>query len=301
MSKTFESKREAAAWALSQEALIEAPVTGRYTLHMAFDKFAQEVSPGRKGARWEIIRLNKLKREMPDVRLSDLSPAVLVAWRDAQVQVRATASVRREMNLVKSVLDLARKEWRWLDHDPIMDVKRPPNAKARKRGLRQGEIDAVVAALGWEPWLKAERRTDEVALAFLLGVETAMRNGEMLALRWADVDLVRRVARVVESKNGDAREVPLSSTAVQLLECLPRDRETCFAVNASVRDVLFREARDRAGVVDVHFHDSRSEGISRLAKKLDILDLARVVGHRDLKSLMHYYRADAAALALRLG
>jgi len=132
-------------------------------------------------------------------------------------------------------------------------------------------------------------------------VETAMRNGEMLALRWADVDLVRRVARVVESKNGDAREVPLSSTAVQLLGCLPRDRETCFAVNASVRDVLFREARDRAGVVDVHFHDSRSEGISRLAKKLDILDLARVVGHRDLKSLMHYYRADAAALALRLG
>lgn len=300
-TKTFESKREAIAWANAQEVQIAAPITGRYTLHMALDKFAEDIAPTRKGGRWETVRCNKLKREIQDCKLAEMTAAHFVDWRDAQVKLRAPASVRREMNLIKAVLDLARKEWKWTDTNPLADVKRPPNAKSRKRGIQQWEIDAIVKSLGWEPGIVADCRADEVAIAFLLGVETAMRNGELLALRWSDVDVPRRVALVRDSKNGDDREVPLSTTAVKLLACLPKVNERCFQISAGVRDVVFREARDNAGVPDVHFHDSRSEGISRLSKKLDILDLARVTGHRDLDSLMHYYRADVSTLAQKLG
>lgn len=299
-SKTFASKREAAAWGLAQEACATPLVSGRQTLHQAMEKFEQEESPKRAGARWEVVRLRKLRRELKDTPLRDLSAQALSEWRDAMVKVRAPSSVRREMNLLNSVLEVARKEWGWLETNPLRDVRKPPNAKARKRGLRQSEIDAIVQALGWEPWLRAERRADEVAIAFLLGVETAMRSGEMLSLRWSDVDLEGRVVLVRDTKNGDDREVPLSTTAVKLLRCLPAG-ERCFSVSGAVRDVLFREARDAAGVSDVHFHDSRSEGISRLAKVLDVLDLARVSGHRDLKSLMHYYRATVSELAKKLG
>lgn len=300
-TKTFESKREAIAWANAQEVKITVPITGRYTLHMALDKFAEEEAPKRRGERWEVIRCRKLKRELEDKRLAELTPAFFVAWRDAQIKVRAESSVRREMNLLKAVLSVARKEWGWLEHDPLADVKRPPNARARMRGLRQEEIDAIVAELGWEEWVVAERRADEVAIAFLLGVETAMRNGELLSLEWQAVDLERRVARLTRTKNGDDRAVPLSTRAVKLLRCLPRVGDRCFQVDAGVRDVVFREARDAAGLHDVHFHDSRSEGISRLARKFDnVLDLARITGHRDIRSLMHYYVADAADLAKRL-
>ena len=300
LSKTFESKREAAAWAVSSEALVSAPASSGKTLHKALDKFAEEVAPKRKGERWEVIRCGKLKREIKDCKLEEFTAAKIAKWRDDMVKVRAPSSVRREMNLLKSVLDIARKEWGWLDSNPMADVKRPPNAKSRKRGIRQSEIDAIVEGLGWEPWITAERRSDEVAIAFLLGVETAMRNGEMLSLEWDDVDLQRRVVLVRDTTNSDDREVPLSTMAVKLLECLPRTGEKCFSVSSGVRDALFRDARDGAGVHGVHFHDSRSEGISRLSKKFDVLDLARITGHRDLKSLLHYYHTDVAELAKKL-
>lgn len=300
-SRTFITKAEAIAWANGIEERIDAPVTGRYTLHMALDKFAEEEAPKRKGERWEVIRCNKLKREMPDCLMRELNAQYFAAWRDAQVKLRAPSSVRREMNLIKSVLDVARKEWGWIEASPLEDVRRPPNAKSRKRGIAQKEIDAIVESLGWEPWLRVERRNDEVAVGFLICIETALRSGELLGLAWGDVDLDARVLTVRDTKNGDDREVPLSTRAVQLFGCLSRESERCFQISPAVRDVLFRAARDAAGCREVHFHDSRSEGISRLSKKLDVLELARVTGHRDLKSLLHYYRADTAALAQRLG
>jgi hypothetical protein len=67
------------------------------------------------------------------------------------------------------------------------------------------------------------------------------------------------------------------------------------------RDALFRKIRQRASLEDLHFHDSRAEAIWRLSKKLDVLQLARVIGHRDLKSLLIYYDESASELAKRLG
>jgi len=66
------------------------------------------------------------------------------------------------------------------------------------------------------------------------------------------------------------------------------------------RDALFRKAVGRAGIQDLHFHDSRHEAITRLSKKMDVLDLARTVGTRDLKTLMTYYERSAADLAKQL-
>jgi integrase len=141
----------------------------------------------------------------------------------------------------------------------------------------------------------------EVFAGFLLGIETAMRAGEMWSLTRDQIDLNVSVASLSKTKNGDAREVPLSPEAVRLIRALLKDgRMALFKVSNVSRDVLFRKARDAAGIQNLHFHDSRSEGISRLSKKMDPLELARVVGHRDPKSLLFYYRADAAAIARRL-
>ena len=103
-----------------------------------------------------------------------------------------------------------------------------------------------------------------------------------------------------KTKNGDQREVPLSARAREIMAALPRDRPTCFDLNAKSRDTLWRKARDAAELGDLHFHDSRAEAIWRLSKKLDVLELARVIGHRDIKSLMIYYETSADELADRL-
>lgn len=135
-------------------------------------------------------------------------------------------------------------------------------------------------------------------LAFLFALETAMRSGEILALTETDIHLRERFVRVARSKNGDARDVPLSSRAVQIVEALPG---RAFNVAPDIRDVMFRRAKVAAGVTDMHFHDTRAEAIWRLSRKLDPLELARVVGHRDLRSLMLYYRPTVSELATRLG
>lgn len=106
------------------------------------------------------------------------------------------------------------------------------------------------------------------------------------------------MARLPKTKNGDARAVPLSARAVELLRLLPGRRP--FTISSASLDTLFRKARDRAGVADLHFHDSRGEAITRLARKLDLMELCDMIGHRDPKSLLFYYKASPERTAAKL-
>ena len=126
-----------------------------------------------------------------------------------------------------------------------------------------------------------------------------MRSGEILALEWREVG--DKSVTLKATKNGDVRRVPMTARAREIIALLPRTERPVFDLDAGSRDALFRRARDAAGITDLHFHDSRAEAIWRLSKRLDVLELARVIGHRDLKSLMFYYDADADELADRLG
>ena len=92
---------------------------------------------------------------------------------------------------------------------------------------------------------------------------------------------------------------PMTSN-VKLLP-LPLGFGPVFQLDAAARDALWRKARAKTTHRDIHFHDSRAEAIWRLSKKLDVLELARVIGHRDVNSLLHYYRASASAMARKLG
>jgi integrase len=112
-----------------------------------------------------------------------------------------------------------------------------------------------------------------------------------------DGQVVHLPAEIV--KNGIKRDVPLSKRATELLSLLPEDR--LFDLASASLDALFRTAKERAGVEGLTFHDTRHEAITRLSKKLGVLELARAVGHRDLRMLQVYYNESAADIAQRLG
>lgn len=150
----------------------------------------------------------------------------------------------------------------------------------------------------------------------MLALETAMRRGELLALDWDNIRLQDRVAYLPLTKNGSSRSVPLSSTAVAVLEGLtsnaarprfPHHRQrvgirVCTRSNASEAHIC-RGRRDRRPTfVDLHFHDLRHIAISRLAEKLpNVIELAAVSGHRDVRMLNRYYHVRAEDLAEKLG
>lgn len=144
----------------------------------------------------------------------------------------------------------------------------------------------------------------KIGAAMLFAIETAMRAGEIAGLTWDRVDIDKRTARLVETKNGSKRTVPLSMEAIriinQLRDVTKSDCGNIFDLTTDQIDVNFRKAKSRAMIDDLHFHDTRATAITRLSKKLDILSLARVSGHRDLKMLMIYYRESAEDMAKKL-
>lgn len=280
-----------------------------HTVGDVLDTYRDKVSPKKRGSRWEILRLALIGRleidgkAFRDIKLVDLRPHHITAWRDARERDVAGSSVSREMSLLSHALKVARDEWGWLLTDPMKTVSRPADNPPRERRITDAEIAKIVQALGYQEGLPVKLPVQRVAIAFLFAIETAMRSGEILGLTSHTVDKVAKVAHLPLTKNGGARDVPLSTRAIELLDLLPavEEGEPLFNVSDASRDALFRKGRDRSGVKNLTFHDTRHEAITRLAKKLQPLALARMTGHTDLNELMTYYNESAADIAAQLG
>jgi len=140
----------------------------------------------------------------------------------------------------------------------------------------------------------------------ILAIETAMRRGEMLDLQWQHVDLVRCVAHLPLTKNGDSRDIPLSRCAVATLKGLlaekDRDADRVFPVTGNSIRLAFEHLRVRAQMNDFRFHDLRHEGVSRLFEKgLNIAEVSAISGHKELRMLQRYTHLRAVDLVARLG
>jgi integrase len=289
-AKTFKTKRDATAWANEQES---DGILARHTLRDALTDY-EAVARSHKGSQAELSRLKSLATmKCVDLPLEFITPAMIAAWRDARLKEVAPVSVRREMIVLGAMLKLAIREWGWLRSSPLDGVVKPPTSKPRRRGISQGEIDAICAELA------TMRVGPQVAQMFLLSIETGMRLSELLALRWPDV--AEKYCILHDSKNKDSRQIPLSIKAREIVAQRRQiDPVSVFTLTPHVASKTFQRARTEAKCHGVHFHDARSEAITRLSKKLDVLQLAKMIGHRDIKSLMFYYAESAESMADRL-
>lgn len=297
-SKVFGSKAEAKDWAAREEynILNADAIRSRETFATAMERYAREVSPTKRGARWEMLRLERMRQDrIAAISMSELRPGDFADWRDRRLREVAPGSVKREMGLMSSVLSVARKEWGLISANPMADVRKPSDPPGRDRLATPEEMERLAASAGKD----LTRSTARAFHAFRFSIETGMRAGEVVGLTPRDVDLPRRVARLQKTKNGTAREVPLSSEAVRLIEALPAS-DPIFGLNADNLDRLWRKLRDRAGVKGLTYHDSRHMAITRLSRKLDVLALARMVGHKNIAQLQTYYSETAEELARRL-
>jgi integrase len=139
----------------------------------------------------------------------------------------------------------------------------------------------------------------------LFGIETGMRRGEILSLTWENVHLDKRYVHLPDTKNGDSRDVPLSPAALELLRELLRNirADQCmFQSHYEALKSAWRRACDRAGINDRRFHDLRHEATSRFfAKGLNVMEVAAITGHKDLRMLQRYTHLIAKDLARKLG
>ena len=275
------------------------------------ERYAREVTPLKKGATVELARIRALRRR-PIARYSigRFNREAAATYRDDRLLQVSGSAVNRELNLLGAVFTTARKDWGYEFANPIHQIRRPRENRPRRRRLRPLEEAALLAEL--KPSVRLPDgtyapggvRNPYVAPLVLLALETAMRRGELLALRWGDVFLDEQYVQIRDSKNGDARDVPLSSRAVAILESLARlsDDDRVFPTSAEAVKQCFVRAVERAGIHDLHFHDLRHEATTRLASRLgNVLERVSVTGHKTLKMAQRYFHPDASSLARKLG
>lgn len=311
IDRTFDTRELAQAWADKTEARIRdgakapqiAKTPSSMTVAALFDRYATEVSPEKRGARWEIVRLTSLQRA-PEFRIAaaDIDGSDLASWRDKRLKTVKPSTVNRELNLISAVFSRAIFEWRLaLGKNPVSDMKRPPQPRSRDRRVSDDEREAIIKQLGWDGQSAPADLNEWTAWAFAFGLETAMRQGEILQMRWGHIHA--NWVHLPKTKNGDIRNVPLSTKALALISLLAsgEDGERVVPLEPGTCGAYFREAVRGAAIENMHFHDARHEAITRFAEKLSIMELARVSGHRDTRMLLSYYHPDAGDLAGKLG
>lgn len=306
-SATFARHTDAKAWAARIESQIIDNIQGNAPRHTTFGdiaaRYLAEETPKKRGSKFEAYRINRaLKTPLANIPLDRLRPADFAEWRDHRLTEIASGSVNRELATLSAICEHALKEWGLLRENPVQKISRPAKGKSRTRRPTDKETEQICQALLYTPETKPELVSQRVAIAFLFAIETAMRAGEICNLAWDNVDFSRRIAHLPMTKNGDSRDVPLSKQAIELLEQLRGIHDTAvFHLSAHTLDVLFRRARDKCGITDLHFHDSRREALTRMSKKVPVEVLAKISGHRDLRILLNvYYRPDMAEFAALL-
>lgn len=314
---SFDTRAEAEAWARRVESEMdrgafvdrtEAEITSFGDL---LKRYAEEISPHKKSGNGEILRIGKLRKDkLAEYKISALTRKVIVEYRDARLRLVTGSTVNRELTLIGHVITIARKEWGIpLEVNPVSMIRRPKENRARARRLSSDEEKRLLDELAPSPRHENGRferggcRNEWVLPVVVLAIETAMRRSEILALRWPDVFLDERFVRLHDSKNGEPRDVPLSTRAASTLAALRRNLDgQVFPISAEAVKKAFTRASQRAGIANLHFHDLRHEATSRIAERLDnILELSAVTGHKTVQMLKRYYHPRATDLARKLG
>ena len=317
IAKTFTNKAEATKWARQQQVDMErgwlAPTANAScTLGELLERYLTEVTPTKRGAGQERYLLRALLRSDLETRpISEISPKDLAAWRDKRLGQVSQGSVRRELDVLSAVFTMAQKEWQLCDANPIAQIRKPAPGKPRDRRLLPGELERIIAAT----------QSPDLPVIITLALETAMRRSEILGLLWKDLDLKRRVAHLSITKNGESRDVPLSSRALALLASLPRRVDgRVFRKNGTTCSGAFQRAVKRARhqyeldciargdevdarfLTDLRFHDIRHEATTWLFERgLNQMEVASITGHKTLAMLSRYTHLKAEKLAEKLG
>jgi integrase len=228
-----------------------------------------------------------------------LTPTRIAEYRDNRLKEVSAGTVIRELAYFSCLINHARREWGINIDNPIPLIRKPETPPSRTRVLNEPEKERLFDVL------KPRFKNSSPWILFIVqfALETAMRQGEILALSWTDIDLNKRTAHLEKTKNGDRRTVPLSTRAVQILQEIPRSIDgRVFPMNRPALCANFDGACKRANIEDLHFHDLRHTAITNMASKFsNILELSAVTGHRQLSMLKKYYHPRAEDLALKLG
>ncbi len=302
---TFHRLTDAKRWAQSTEAAIregryfKTAEAKRHTLGDLVDRYISEVLPTKpKNSSNTKQHLNWWKSQLGAYPLSDISPALIVQCRNALLGTTtrrgtkmANGTVVRYMASLSHAFSLAARDWQWIDDSPMRKVSKPKEPRGRERFLSDDERIALLRA--------CQASTSKfLYLVVVLALSTGMRRGEIMTLRWPQVDIPRGRILLYATKNDTSRAVPLTGLALNMMNDLTKIRriDTDLVFPGSAKEIKpvdltkpWTTALDHAGLKNFRFHDLRHSAASYLAMNgATTIEIAAVLGHKTLQMVKRY-------------
>lgn len=295
ISKRFPTRAAAEAWAREIEGQIDqgrsiqirskATIADLISTYRALRERSRPISDSSN----EHYVLNTLAADLGEIRASALKVEDLVGFATKRRENGAGPyTINMDISKLGTVIRYAGEGL-----PDVVGAARPKlsylgligGGGKRERRPTQDELDAILAAL-------PERMADVVRFAVL----TAMRRSEVVGLKWADLNekkktVVIRDRKHPRKKNGNDEEVPLLGTAWDLAKSQPDDDEAgrIFPLHPQTLSKAFKSTCDKLGIPDLHFHDLRHEGVSRMFEQgFAVQQVALVSGHKDWRHLARY-------------
>jgi integrase len=240
------------------------------------ERYVAEITVEKRGSNPETYRLRRfLGHPICKRRVKELSERDFAIYRDQRLKQVSPSSVKRELATVHNCFEVARTEWGVAARvNPLSGLRLPVPNDQRDRRLQPGELDRLLSAA-------ATTRTKHLSEIILFAIETGMRRGEIVSIKWRDVDLQRRSVRLTQTKNGHPRTIPLSKAAIALLTVqngsCDDSESRVFAITGNALRLAWERVKTKAGIEDLRFHDLRHEAISRFfGKGLSVPEVSRL-------------------------
>lgn len=302
-SRSFLRLKDAQEWARQIETLADRQCLGPdrrmlrgMKLADLVRRYRDEVVPTKKGAAVETVVLNAfLRHRISEKPLATLTTADFASYRDERLSEVSPTTVRRQLNPIRHMFEVARREWVLpIRENPLDGLKLNAPDRRRERRLREGEWDQLIE-------FAEACRNPLIVKIIRLAVETGMRRGELLAIQREHINFSGGTLLISDSKNGHARTIPLTSEALVILKQCCGETRRVFSISPNAFRLAWERITARAKIEDLHFHDLRHEAISRLFEfGLTIPEVASISGHRDTRMLFRYAHADVKNLATKL-
>jgi integrase len=271
----------------------------------ALKKYVERISINKRGYKQEKYRIATIARTfLGKVPLAEVTTVDIANYRDIRLATISkntnrpvsANTVRLELALLSDLFNIGIIEWGECADNPVKRVRKPKLPPGRDRRIAWGEERRILRAA-------TSHKNAEIYSIVVLAIETAMRQGEILSLRWENIDLRVRIAHLPITKNGSKRDVPLSLRAVDALTRLGVGTEgPVFKYTSDGFKSAWRTMIKRIGIMDLHFHDLRHEAVSRLFElgTLDMMEVATISGHKSMQMLKRYTHLKASNLVAKL-
>ena len=214
--------------------------------------------------------------------LSLLCPSDVARYRDIRLQTIKASSFAREFCILKHALKVAEVEWNWnVPNNLLGNIKIPKVHSKAIRRIDDTDLERLLNA-------SAQHRNQYLKPIITLALETAMRRGEILSLKWSDIDVHRGLIIIENTKTGFPRSIKINDNVRSVLSSLKKQDELVFPISVNSLRLCYQRLCKKLGI-KVRFHDFRHEAISRLFEQnLSIPHIASISGHRTMSQLFRY-------------